>query len=111
MKNVSFKIDGRKCTAEKGLNLIEAAKQNGIFIPTLCHFKHLNPIGSCRVCTVKNHGKTILQNRFFDISLCTRSYSCVYVRSRLITKTKHMQARLVMRWETTREVLVTGAIY
>jgi len=59
MKNVSFKIDGRKCTAEKGLNLIEAAKQNGIFIPTLCHFKHLNPIGSCRVCTVKNHGKTI----------------------------------------------------
>ena len=59
MKNVSFKIDGRDCTAEKGQNLIEAAKQNGVFIPTLCHFKHLNPLGSCRVCTVKNNGKTI----------------------------------------------------
>ena len=35
MKNISFKIDGRTCTAEKGQNLIEAAKQNGIFIPTL----------------------------------------------------------------------------
>ena len=59
MENISFKIDGRDCKAEKGLNLIEAAKQNGIFIPTLCHFKHLNPIGSCRVCTVKNNGRTI----------------------------------------------------
>lgn len=59
MENISFKIDGRTCTAEKGLNLIQAAKQNGIFIPTLCHFKHLNPIGSCRVCTVKNNGRTI----------------------------------------------------
>ena len=59
MKNISFKIDGRECHAEKGQNLIEAAKQNGVFIPTLCHFKHLNPIGSCRVCTVKNRGKAI----------------------------------------------------
>tara|TARA_R110001583_G_scaffold78855_2_gene213515 strand:- start:6144 stop:7406 length:1263 start_codon:yes stop_codon:yes gene_type:complete len=59
MENVSFKIDGRQCSAEKGQNLIEAAKQNGIFIPTLCHFKHLNPLGTCRVCTVKNNGRTI----------------------------------------------------
>ncbi len=59
METITFKIDGRDCTAEKGQNLIEAAKQNGIFIPTLCHFKHLNPLGSCRVCTVKNNGHTI----------------------------------------------------
>jgi len=59
MENISFKIDGRVCSAEKGQNLIEAAKQNGIFIPTLCHFKHLNPLGTCRVCTVKNNGSTI----------------------------------------------------
>ncbi|SDX82163.1 [NiFe] hydrogenase diaphorase moiety small subunit [Lutibacter oricola] len=59
MKEVSFKIDGRDCKAEKGQNLIEAAKQNGIFIPTLCYFKHLNPLGSCRVCTVKQNGKPI----------------------------------------------------
>ena len=24
-----------------------------------CHFKHLNPLGSCRVCTVKNKGRAI----------------------------------------------------
>jgi [NiFe] hydrogenase diaphorase moiety small subunit len=57
MKNISFIIDGRSCTANKGENLIEAAKQNGVFIPTLCHFKHLNPLGSCRVCTINLDGK------------------------------------------------------
>jgi len=59
MERISFTIDGRVCASDKGLNLIEAAKQNGIFIPTLCHFKHQNPIGSCRICTVKLNGKAI----------------------------------------------------
>jgi len=59
MKNISFNIDGRVCSAVKGENLIEAAKQNGVFIPTLCHFKHLNPLGSCRVCTVNLNGQAI----------------------------------------------------
>ncbi|MDP3312812.1 2Fe-2S iron-sulfur cluster-binding protein [Lutibacter sp.] len=59
MQNISFYIDGRLCTADKGLNLIEAAKRNGIFIPTLCHFKHLNPLGSCRVCSVNLNGNGI----------------------------------------------------
>ena len=58
MENISFKIDGQTCSAEKGQNLIEAAKQNGIFIPTLCYFKHLNPLGTCRVCSVKINGRT-----------------------------------------------------
>jgi len=59
METVKFKIDGRDCIAEKDQNLIDAAKQNGVFIPTLCHFKHLNPLGSCRICTVKNNGRSI----------------------------------------------------
>ena len=59
MKTISFSIDGKVCKTNQGENLIEAAKQNGIWIPTLCHFKHLNPLGTCRVCTVKNNGRAI----------------------------------------------------
>jgi [NiFe] hydrogenase diaphorase moiety small subunit len=59
MKNITFRIDGRECIANKGENLIEAAKQNGVFIPTLCHFKHLDPLGSCRVCTINLNGKAM----------------------------------------------------
>ncbi|WP_372794222.1 2Fe-2S iron-sulfur cluster-binding protein [Lutibacter sp.] len=59
MQNISFIIDGRICTTEKGTNLIEAAKQNGIYIPTLCHFKNSHELGSCRVCTIKLNGRAI----------------------------------------------------
>jgi len=59
MKKISFKIDGKTCIAQKGENLIEAAKQNGIFIPTLCYFKHLNPLATCRICTVKINGRSM----------------------------------------------------
>jgi [NiFe] hydrogenase diaphorase moiety small subunit len=59
MKKIKFKIDGKDCTALKDQNLIEAAEQNGVSIPSLCYFKHLNPLGSCRICTVKNNGRTI----------------------------------------------------
>ncbi len=57
IKKVSFTIDGKKCTAEEGMNLVEAAEQNGVFIPTLCHLKSVIPSGSCRLCTIKSNGR------------------------------------------------------
>ena len=50
---VNIKIDGRPIQAEAGANLVDVAKQNGIYIPTLCYFKELNPLATCRICTVK----------------------------------------------------------
>jgi [NiFe] hydrogenase diaphorase moiety small subunit len=55
--SVSFTIDGRECSAEAGQYLVEAAKANGVFIPTLCNMNGVPPQGSCRVCTVKVNGK------------------------------------------------------
>jgi len=40
---IKFKIDGRECMAEAGTYIVEAARQNGIFIPTLCNMKGLHP--------------------------------------------------------------------
>ncbi len=76
MEKITFTIDGRKCETTKNKNLIEAAKQNGIFIPTLCHFKHLSPLGSCRICTVKldgwaTTGCTILVKEGMEIEVNT----------------------------------------
>lgn len=56
-KTVKFKIDGKECTAEDGTLIIEAAKQNGIFIPSLCHVEGYKPAGSCRLCHVKINGR------------------------------------------------------
>ena len=47
---VSITIDGRKLRVEEGMNLLEAALQNGIYIPHLCHHPDLPDLGSCRLC-------------------------------------------------------------
>ena len=54
---INFTIDGKACTTEPGKYLVEAAKENGIYIPTLCNYDGLKPKGSCRICTVKVKGR------------------------------------------------------
>lgn len=54
---VKFTIDGTECMSARGQYLVDAARENGIFIPTLCNYPGVKPKGSCRVCTVKVNGK------------------------------------------------------
>jgi [NiFe] hydrogenase diaphorase moiety small subunit len=54
---IKFSIDGRECTAKPGQTILEAAKANGIYIPSLCAVEGLKPAGSCRVCTVRVGGR------------------------------------------------------
>ena len=57
MSDIRFTIDGRACLAQPGQTIVEAAKANGVYIPVLCHFEGLKPVGSCRVCTVRVGGR------------------------------------------------------
>lgn len=58
MSNLAkFKIDGVECMAEAGKFIVEAARENGIFIPTLCNMPGVKPQGACRVCTVRINGR------------------------------------------------------
>ncbi len=56
-KIVNFSIDGKNCTTERGQYILEAAKANNIYIPTLCNLPGVKPRGSCRICNVKVNGK------------------------------------------------------
>lgn len=56
-KKIKFIIDGNECQADEGKYLVEAAGDNGVYIPTLCNFEGLKPKGSCRICTVKINGR------------------------------------------------------
>ncbi len=56
-KIVRFIMDGVECMAEEGIYLVEAARENGIFIPTLCNMQGIVPKGSCRICSVKINGR------------------------------------------------------
>lgn len=57
-KKINITIDGKNIEAEEGKNLVLVAKENGIFIPSLCYYPHIEPpLGTCRVCTCKINGK------------------------------------------------------
>lgn len=56
---VKFTIDGKECTGKKGQLIVDAAADNGIYIPVLCHMRDLIPAGSCRICTVKVNGRFV----------------------------------------------------
>ena len=43
---VTIQIDGRALQVEQGMNVLEAALQNGIYIPHLCHHPDLPELGS-----------------------------------------------------------------
>ncbi len=53
MKLLTLEIDGREVKAEEGKSVLQAARNAGIEIPTLCYFEGLEPEGACRFCMVE----------------------------------------------------------
>jgi len=49
---ITLTIDGTPVTVPAGTTIFDAARMNGIPIPTLCHQQNENPVGVCRVCVV-----------------------------------------------------------
>src|SRR5690554_3862529 len=54
MDKVRLSIDEQLVEVEKGSTILEAAREAGIEIPTLCYHPELTLHGSCRVCVVEN---------------------------------------------------------
>jgi NADH dehydrogenase/NADH:ubiquinone oxidoreductase subunit G len=53
-------INGSEVSTREGTIILEAARENGIDIPTLCYHERLTPIGACRVCVVEVEGSRTL---------------------------------------------------
>ena len=60
MATVSLTLNGKTITADAHVSILEAAKSNGVIIPTLCFHEELTSLGSCWMCIVELKGK----NRF-----------------------------------------------
>lgn len=57
MAKVNIKIEGHSYQVEEGLTILEAARQCGYEIPSLCSYHHGDcSRGSCRVCLVEVKG-------------------------------------------------------
>jgi bidirectional [NiFe] hydrogenase diaphorase subunit len=58
---VTLQIDGHNMSARDDQNIIEAATEHGIPIPTLCHLAGLSDYGGCRMCLTEVEGASRLQ--------------------------------------------------
>ena len=54
-------INGRSVEVAEGATVLQAARQIGVSIPTLCYLEKFDPIGACRVCLVEVEGSRLLQ--------------------------------------------------
>jgi len=56
MAKVNLVIDNKNIVADENQTVLEAALENGIYIPHLCYHEDLHANGGCRLCVVKQDG-------------------------------------------------------
>jgi predicted molibdopterin-dependent oxidoreductase YjgC len=57
---VKLEIDGRPVSSFEGQTILQACRQQGIEIPTLCYGETLTPVNACRLCMVEVEGSRVL---------------------------------------------------
>ncbi len=55
-KTVTVTIDDKVCQGVFGETILEIARANGLYIPTMCYLTKVMPIASCRMCVVEVEG-------------------------------------------------------
>jgi bidirectional [NiFe] hydrogenase diaphorase subunit len=56
-EKISVRIDGEYVAAQEGQTILEVARANGKYIPTLCWLEgSVRPVGACRLCMVEVSG-------------------------------------------------------
>jgi formate dehydrogenase major subunit len=56
MNMINLTINGKAIQAPEGSTILEAAKSNGIYIPTLCYDEAVEVYGACGLCVVEVEG-------------------------------------------------------
>jgi predicted molibdopterin-dependent oxidoreductase YjgC len=55
-RSMKITINGNELEFQAGKTVYEVARENGIYIPVLCHHELVKPVGACRVCVVEIQG-------------------------------------------------------
>jgi len=53
---INFTIDGQSVEASRGETILQVARKNDIYIPTMCYISKTTPCASCRMCVVEAEG-------------------------------------------------------
>ena len=92
---ISLRIDGVNVSVEAGKTVLEAARQAGIEIPTICAHEDLPAYGACRMCIVEIDGV-----RGYPTSCTTPATNGMVVRT-------HTEAVVALR-DQILELMLSG---
>ena len=92
---ITLTIDGQEIQVKEGRTLLEAARERGIPIPTLCYHEALEPFAACRMCVVE------LENRRGGQLVPACAYPCeeglvVRTNSERVRSSRRMTIELLM---------------
>ena len=90
---VNITIDGKKVSVKEGTTVLEAAKQNGINIPTLCFLEDLNEIGACRVCIVEVEG---IEKCISSCNTQALDGMVIHTNSKKVRETREVNLKLIL---------------
>ena len=90
---IQLTINNKKISAAPGTTILEAAKQNGINIPSLCYLEGIHKFGSCRICSVEVEGARTLQVACLAE---VREGMVVHTNSKKVLKTRKILYELML---------------
>ena len=101
MNMINFKIDGVPVSVPAGTTILQAAKQAGIKIPTLCYMKDINEIGACRMCVVEAGGRALQAACVYPVDSLPRNretgeYAEVKTNTPAIRKARRVNLELLL---------------
>ena len=89
-KTLTVTIDGKTCRGEWGQTILQVARANDIYIPTMCYLSKVEPIASCRMCVVEVEGVEGMilscQEKAVDGAVITTNSDDLYRERQNITK-------------------------
>jgi len=107
---IHLTIDDEPIEVPENRSLLEACREHGIHIPTLCYHPALEPYGGCRLCMVEL-GQPGRRSRL--VASCV--YPCeegvvVKTNSEMVVRSRRMTAELILAGSyNTPEMLALGA--
>jgi NADP-reducing hydrogenase subunit HndD len=89
----TFTLNGKETPFEPGQMILDAARNGGIEIPTLCYLKGAAPTGACRICLVEVKGARSL------VAACSTPVTGameVFTESESVHKARKMNVELLL---------------
>ncbi len=92
---VELTIDGIKIRAAEGTTGLEAAREMGIVIPTLCYHPGLDPYAGCRLCIVEvvSRGRSSLEA---SCTLLVEQGQVIFTNSEKVKKARKLIVELLL---------------